>query len=376
MLKPLKPRRPWPDTLLMRLFLLLWLTLVLSHAFAFLVVTEWVIPMTRDPVVTAGSGRVPDVVVFPSLPPSSRSPSTPGTPPGLPWPVLLLDYVLRLFVIGVGSWLGSRWLSRPVRRLVQAAESMSEALQQGQVPRVLDASAETLESRQAAAVFNRLASELHRAFRSRELLFAIVSHDLRTPMTRIRLRLANQPGPKELAQCIHDISEMDEMVRSALVMARHPVHPSMRQPVRVDVLLQAIVDDHADVGVTLLAHGLSDLPDITAWAEPMALRRVLDNVIQNALRHASTVRLQVVEIPDRQQVEVLVQDDGPGIPSLSSTPSVPTGPGMEAQAGHGLGLYIAQDLMRQQGGTLELCNLDTGGLQVSLRLEACGPGRP
>ena len=378
----------WQDTLFARLFLLLWATLVLSHAVAFVVVTQLAIPLTRPSVAADGTHHPRPAVVFPSLPPaggsaSSELPARHDDMPGLPLPLLLLDYAIRLLVMGLGAWWGSRWLALPVRRLVNAAHAMGNALEQGQPPPPLDEKRGTVEAQQAATVFNRLATDLYTAFRSRELLFATVSHDLRTPMTRIRLRLESHPGPAEVAQCIADIAQMDELVRSALAMVRQSAGSQALQPTRIDALLQAVVDDNADMGQPLVWSEAQTTPPITALADPLALRRVLDNVIQNALRHASQVQLSLWFAPDTSTVTIALEDDGPGMAeSQLARLLAPAAPAMglqgsvsghgSAQAGgqgSGLGLYIAHDLMRLQGGSMVLTNRPEGGLRVEIRLQ-------
>lgn len=395
MLNPARPlKKPWhlptlwQDTLFARLFVLLWATLVLSHAVAFVVVTQLAIPLTRPGVVADGAHQPRPAVVFPSLPPaggsaSSELPARHDDLPGLPLPLLLLDYAIRLLVMGLGAWWGSRWLALPVKRLVNAAHAMGSALEQGQPPPPLDEKRGTVEAQQAATVFNRLATDLYTAFRSRELLFATVSHDLRTPMTRIRLRLESHPGPAEVAQCIADIAQMDELVRSALAMVRQSAGSQALQPTRIDALLQAVVDDYADMGQPLVWPEAQTTPPITALADPLALRRVLDNVIQNALRHASQVQLSLWFAPDTATVTIALEDDGPGMAeSQLASLLAPAAPAMglqgsvsghgSAQAGgqgSGLGLYIAHDLMRLQGGSMVLTNRPEGGLRVEIRLQ-------
>lgn len=369
----LRLRTPWRDTLFARLFVLLWATLVLSHAVAFGVVTQVVIPLTKPRTEAANPDHARPQVVFPSLPPADVPALQGPAPahPGLPLPVLLLDYALRLAAMGLAAWWGARWLSRPVQRMVSAAQDMADALEQGRPPTPLDASGETIEMQQAATVFNGMANDLHRAFRSRELLFATVSHDLRTPMTRLRLRLECQPGPAELAQCIQDIAQMDDMVGSALAMVRTAPLTQSLQNVRLDALLDAVVQDCADMGVTLWWEG-SAKPS-TALAEPLALRRVIDNVVNNALRHATQVKLSLDDEPARASVAITVEDNGSGIAPEQLTrmreAQSHTQPAREA-SGHGLGLYIAQDLMRLQGGTIELANRPEGGLRVTIRLQS------
>ncbi|MBK9346828.1 MAG: hypothetical protein IPN06_10605 [Burkholderiales bacterium] len=255
---------------------------------------------------------------------------------------------------------------------------MGSALEQGQPPPPLDEKRGTVEAQQAATVFNRLATDLYTAFRSRELLFATVSHDLRTPMTRIRLRLESHPGPAEVAQCIADIAQMDELVRSALAMVRQSAGSQAMQPTRIDALLQAVVDDYAETGAPLEWPESAATPPVTVRADPLALRRVLDNVIQNALRHASHVQLSLWFAPDTSTVTIALEDNGPGMaesqlarllaPAAHATRLQGSGSG-SAQAGgqgSGLGLYIAHDLMRLQGGTMVLTNRPEGGLRVEI----------
>lgn len=368
-------RLPWQDTLFARLFVLLWATLVLSHAVAFGVVTQVVIPLTKPPIEAASSDHTRPPVVFPSLPPADMPVLQARAAPqqGLPWPVLLLDYALRLAVMGLGAWWGARWLSRPVQRLVDAAQDMTQALERGQTPKTLNATGDTVEAQQAASVFNRLSDDLYRAFRSRELLFSTVSHDLRTPMTRMRLRLESQPGPAELALCMRDIAQMDEMVGSALAMLRQRTQQQACQPVRLDALLQALADDCEDMNMPVHWTAADPPAATTAMADPLALRRVLDNVLQNALRHATRVELALHQEPQIGTVAITIEDNGPGIAKSqlecmgSSNPYDASMQGW-TPAGHGLGLYIAHDLMRLQGGSIDLANHNEGGLRVTLRL--------
>ncbi len=372
--------RRWHDTLFARLFVLLWGTLLASHAVAFLVVTQLVMPLTRPPIDAHATDHPRPTVIFPSLPPAGPNQHT-ATPaghdlPGLPLPLLLLDYAIRLLVMGLGAWWGSRWLSQPVTRLVSAAHQMSTALEHGQQPTPMNESAGTLEAQQAARVFNRLSMDLYRAFRSRELLFATVSHDLRTPMTRMRLRLECQPGPDDLAHCISDLAEMDALVRSALDMVRPQAGALALQPTRIDAVLQAVVDDYIEIGAPVVWPQASAAPPMTAPADPLALRRVLDNVLRNALRHATQVQVALRIEPEQNAVAIQLDDNGPGIDEAHLAqvfePGLRTACEHTAGRGHGLGLYIAQHLMLRQGGSIALSNRPEGGLRVVIRLNTGG----
>jgi len=370
----------WHDTLFARLFVLLWGTLLASHAMAFLVVTQLVMPLTRPPIDAHATDHPRPTVIFPSLPPAGPNKHT-ATPaghdlPGLPLPLLLLDYVIRLLVMGLGAWWGSRWLSQPVTRLVSAARQMSAALAQGQPPPHMTETAGTLEAQQAAQVFNRLSSDLYRAFRSRELLFATVSHDLRTPMTRIRLRLESHPSPDDVAHCINDLAEMDQLVRSALDMVRPHAPAQALQATRIDAVLQAVVDDYAEMGAPVHWPQAVVTPPVTATADPLALRRVLDNVLQNALRHASQVQVSLRVDAEQNTVAIELDDNGPGIDEAHLAqvfePGLRIASGSVGSKGNGLGLYIAQQLMLRQGGSIALSNRPEGGLRVVVQLNTGG----
>lgn len=166
------------DTLFLRLFVLMWATLVLSHLLAFTLAVPSLGPPPGD--VGAPGARPPP-------------PALPSLPPDLPAKALWLDYALRAAVIGVGALLGARWLSAPMRRLSRAADGLAAALASGRTPTPLDSTRGTAEVRAAAAVFNTMAQRLQEQFDARGMHMAALSHDLRTPLTRLRMRLEDAP---------------------------------------------------------------------------------------------------------------------------------------------------------------------------------------
>lgn len=246
--EPVK-KRWWADTLFKRLFLLMWVALVLSHLCAFFVVRNFAMP-ADGPVL--GPGGLP---VLPSLPPGGLMPGAqrrgpgPGGPPpgdrprqdgadsrpppppngagfsangGLPMEALWLDYFVRFVVIGAAAWFGARWLSAPMRKLAVASETLGRDLAQHRSLTPLDEQHGTLEVRQTAQVFNTMAQSLRGQFDAQGLLMAAISHDLRTPLTRLRLRLEQFEGQPQAARCIEDVQEMDASDRQR---ARHDARP-------------------------------------------------------------------------------------------------------------------------------------------------------
>lgn len=369
----------WRDTLFLRLAVLLSGTLIVSHLVAFGVVTQWVLPLLRPELA---SGLVPlpsEPIVFPSLPPTPGLPVHSGygetpVPMGLPLPALLLDYALRFVLMALAAWYGARWLTQPVHRLTQAAGQLGPTLAKGQSPAPLDESFGTVEVRETARVFNQLSRQLQHEFRSRELVLAAVSHDLRTPLTRLRLHLEPGSAPPDVESCIGDIREMDGLIGSALEMFRHQTKPAPLQRTDIDALVQAAVDDLCETDDRVELQEDTQTRHI-ALADPAMLRRVVVNVMNNALRHGGNAPVQVrVEAGDDQGIVITIDDNGPGIdPAQLAQVFDPffrsdntSGHGV---TGNGLGLYIAQDLMQRQNGTIRLSKRPQGGLRAKIWLE-------
>jgi signal transduction histidine kinase len=360
-------RRWWSDTLFKRLFVLMWVALVASHLLGYFAAHR------AEPPGANGPGLPP----MPSLPPLDMSgpphdqprppgPPRPGGPP--PPPLIWLDYTVRALAIALAAAWGARWLSAPIRRLSDAAQAMGDALHRGRPPPRLDEGRGTVEVRQAAEVFNAMSTRLQDQFAAQQLLMASISHDLRTPLARLRLRIEQLGGHPQADRCVADIQEMDTLIDGALSLLREQ-HGAAR-PERVDLaaLLQALTDDLVEQGHPVTLQAEPALVD----AHPAALRRVLANLIGNALGHAGSAAVRLVG--DGDGVQVTVDDRGPGIPAdrLGEVFQPfyridPTSPG-GAPRGAGLGLHIARDLARRDGGTVQLANRPEGGLRATLRL--------
>lgn len=382
------------DTLFLRLFLLMWVTLVAAHLVAYALSVPLSEPAGGvSPLERLDPARLP---VLPSLPPmgdpgAGRAPPPgPGGPPpegrGPPMPegrggplpgatpppgaptgrsFLWIDYLLRATVIAFGAALGARWLARPMRRLAEAAQALQQSLARGGALPALDERRGTVEVRETARLFNRMGQRLREQFDARGLHLAAVSHDLRTPLTRLRLRLeALPPAAREAAA--EDIAAIDALLDDTLAVLREQ---RAGEPERVDLgaLLQALADDLADQGQPVEL--LPAAPGTLVRARPVALRRVLDNLVGNALRHGGNARLQARR--DGDTVDLWVDDDGPGIPPEQIARAFEPWVRLREQgSGQGLGLAIARDLAERDGATLALANRPEGGLRASLRLPA------
>ncbi len=387
-------KRWFADTLFMRLFVLMWVALVASHVIAYAVGAVFRAP---PPGHDAHSFASP-LPTFPSLPPTpglgGQGPrAKPGPRPdaeagpggsqppapfhqgpegrsatdGMPWSLTVLDYGVRLLIIGLAAWLGARWLSAPMHKLAKASRSLVSALGRDERVPAVDEDQGTVEVRETARVFNEMTRQLHTQFRSRGLLVAALSHDLRTPLTRMRMRLARLPEDPLVERCALDIRDMDELINSALALFRDTASVGPLQSTDVCSVVQSLTDDLIEQGLPVSFRGDTAVAD----CQPVLLRRVVSNLVNNAVRYGQ--RAEVSLGVHGSEVHIVVNDLGPGIPAqhlaavfepfyrVEGSRSRDTG-------GAGLGLYIARDLITRQGGTLTLTNRAEGGLQAVVRL--------
>ncbi len=402
------------DTLFKRLFALMWLVLVVSHMVAFLVVTRnnpglggpmptfpsllplglpLPLPLVRRAAAPAASDAAPAQGVasgaeargddtgppgWPGGPGDTGSsngmpgPGGPGTmgirPNGMSASMVLLDYAIRLLIIGLAAWLGARWLSAPMRRLQSASRTLGQSLARNEAPPQVDERAGTVEVREAAHVFNEMSRQLADQVHSRALLVAAISHDLRTPLTRIRMRLEASEGDPLTARSIADIHEMDDLIESALEVFRGAgAQEESSATTDVYALVQAIIDDLADLGQPVGVRG----EPAPARIQAGGLRRVVANLVNNALRYGK--RADVTVRPLGDTVRIVIEDEGPGIPEAQLDAVMKPFYRLETSrnrqtGGSGLGLYIARDLVARQGGVLTLANRVEGGLRATIDL--------
>ena len=276
-------------------------------------------------------------------------------------------YLFVLWLVGTGALVFSiaalfmRNQVRAIRRLAGAAEAFGMGRDRGPI-RPEGAS----EVRQAATAFNRMQERIHRFLTQRTEMLAGVSHDLRTPLTRMRLALAMMPARAEMAQDVAemtaDIEEMERMVGGYLAFARGE---GSEQAVPTDLVL--LLEEVAAGARRAGARVELDLPpELMLKLRPDALRRALTNLVDNARRHARRVRLTAKQA-DARMVQVTVDDNGPGIP-VDRRESVFRPFESGAAGGTGLGLTIARDIVRAHGGDIVLENSPLGGLRARIRL--------
>jgi two-component system, OmpR family, osmolarity sensor histidine kinase EnvZ len=272
--------------------------------------------------------------------------------------VWLVGTALLLFGIAA---LFMRNQVRAIRRLAAAAEAFGVGRDPG--PIRLEGATEV---RQAAGAFNRMQERIRRFLAQRTEMLAGVSHDLRTPLTRLRLALAMIPQgetlKQDVAEMTADVEEMDRMISGYLAFARGE-GAQQAEPVDLSSVLEEVAAGARRAGARV---ELNAPHSLTIPLRADAMRRAITNVVDNARRHARHVRLAATPHGSRN-VQVTIDDDGPGIPP-NRRESVFRPFESGASGGTGLGLTIARDIIRAHGGDIVLEESPLGGLRARIRL--------
>lgn len=269
----------------------------------------------------------------------------------------LVGTSLLLFLIAA---LFMRNQVRAIRRLARAAEAFGVGRDIGMIH-----PEGPTEVRQAAVAFNRMQERIRRFLAQRTEMLAGVSHDLRTPLTRLRLALAMLPPGEEIrddvAEMTADVAEMERMIGGYLAFARGE-DAEQAEPVNLSAVLEDVAAGARRAGAEVAVNAP---PNLTLPLRAGAIRRALTNIVDNARRHARTVVLAALD--QGRAVLVTVDDDGPGIPP-DRRESVFRPFESGAAGGTGLGLTIARDIVRAHGGDIELGESPMGGLRARIRL--------
>lgn len=287
---------------------------------------------------------------------------TPAPLPVARWlPVVLL---IQLAVLLLCTWLAVRLAIGPLTRLAQAVDNLDP----DQPGVQLDESGPR-EVRYAAVAFNALQARIAAHLKERMQLLAAISHDLQTPITRMKLRVEVMDEGVERDKFWSDLDEMEHLVREGVAYARS-MDSSTEATCRVnlDAFLDSLVFDYQDSGAQVERHGSSDT---LLETRPHALRRVLVNLVDNALKFAGAAELQVSREGSTTIIRVL--DNGPGIPVDELDEVLKPfyrveGSRNRSTGGTGLGLAIAHQLIRAMGGRLTLSNREQGGLCAQIEL--------
>jgi len=287
----------------------------------------------------------------------------PRPPPFAPRGDISTYLILFLISIGVLAAIVARMAMRPLKHLAQAATELGNDIERPPLPE-----RGAREIRQAAAAFNAMQSRIRMHIRQRSHILAAITHDLQTPLTRLRLRLEKVEDTELREKLIRDLSSMQGMVREGLDLARSMDSGEPMQKLDLDSLIDSVCADAVDAGQDVTAEGSTHA---ALMARPIALRRCLTNLIDNACKYGGFARVSAAREGD--SLLIRIRDGGPGLPDtelekvfepfyrLETSRSRDTG-------GTGLGLTIARNIAEQHGGRIQLANPTNGGLEVVLIL--------
>lgn len=282
-----------------------------------------------------------------------------------PWTLdRVLLQALSLAAVLLLSILVVRWTTRPLAALSDAAEAFGR----GETPPPLPQTG-SREFVQTARAFGAMRERIQRYLEDRERLFVSISHDLRTPITRLKLRTELLDDDVQRNEFHDDLDELDMMVKGALQCVKDSdIHENATE-VRLDALLQRMVR-----GAQLAGHEVHYVETgLSVTAKPLALKRAIGNLLDNALFYGKTAHLSARR--EGGHIVIRIRDDGPGVAEEAFAslfqPYVRLEHGREQNAhGMGLGLGIARSIVQAHGGELSLANHREGGLEATIRLPA------
>lgn len=275
---------------------------------------------------------------------------------------LFANVILLVLVMSIALFVTARSITRPLSDLARAADSVGRDLRQ---PKLAERGAREL--RNAARAFNTMQDRLQRYLDSRSRVLAAMSHDLKTPLTRLRLQVEMLEDATAQARIGKQLDEMESMVNGALGLFRGLDDNEAFTPIDINEMLATLQSEFAEMHKRVTVEGQATR---SILGKPQALRRGLTNLIANAVKFGTQAWILVEDGP---ALVIRVRDDGPGIPAdqlervfepfyrVESSRNRDTG-------GTGLGLSIARDVVQAHGGSLVLANLPVSGLQATVIL--------
>jgi signal transduction histidine kinase len=290
--------------------------------------------------------------------------------PPRPWhslSFLIAFLVMTVAAAGLTLW-AVRRLVAPVATLARAAEALGRDVNAPPLPE--DGPSEIAT---AAIAFNTMALRIRRFVRDRTFMLTAIGHDLRTPITRLRLRAEFMEEGELRRKMLADMDELEAMVSATLAFGRDVTADEPVTSIDLAELARTILDEAADarpdLGEAIAYHGPPHLP---VNARPVALKRALTNLVMNALNYAGGVEMTLRE-PEKGMATLLVEDRGPGIPLaeldrvFQPFHRIETSRNKET-GGMGLGLPIARNILRAHGGDVTLANRPGGGARLTVTI--------
>jgi signal transduction histidine kinase len=294
-------------------------------------------------------------------------------PPLRPWhsetflaAFLLMTMAAAILIVGA-----TRRLTRPVRDLARAANALGRDVNAPPMPE--DG---PLEVATAAHAFNTMAERIRRFVGDRTQMLAAIGHDLRTPITRLKLRAEFMEDEEQRAKMLSDLEEMEAMVNATLAFARDDAAAEPSIPLDLAALCRTVLDEAADARPDAAPEDFSfEGPDrLPIRGRPIALKRALANLVANAANYGGVAHI-TLSPPQAGHIQLRVEDDGPGIPEESQEAVFQPFRRLETSrnretGGVGLGLPIARNILRAHGGDVTLENRREGGLAAVVTLPA------
>ncbi|MCP4326849.1 MAG: HAMP domain-containing protein [Alphaproteobacteria bacterium] len=286
----------------------------------------------------------------------------PPAAPAWAWPSLVSMAVMALAIAVIVVFVVRR-ITRPMQRLAEAADGLGRG---ENLPAVVEDG--PLEVGRTTRAFNRMRERLERFVRDRTLMLAAISHDLRTPITSLRLRAELLDDEDARDKFLATLDEMQRMTEAVLAFVREEAAAEDTRRVDLSALVQSLCDDLADMGMDVTGNVTAS----SSYAcRPVSLKRAIRNLIENAVAYGHRARVGLRETP--AEFVIVIDDDGPGIADadrervfgpfvrLEESRSRDTG-------GIGLGMAIARSIVRSHGGDVTLANRDGGGLRATITL--------
>ncbi len=287
------------------------------------------------------------------------------------WPLrMLLSLAVLLTAVLVLSLVAVRWATQPLKALADAADELGRNIHRPPMPE-----SGPTEVARAARAFNTMQSRLAANLRERTSVLAAMSHDLKTPVTRLRLRAELLDDPQLRQKFSRDLEELEAMVTATLDFLRGTAGAEPVQSVDMGALLESLQSDLAETGhpVHIESHAARPYP-----GQPTALKRCVRNLLENAVNYGHSATVAVDD--NAQRLQISIRDKGPGIPHADLERVFEPFERLEASrnrdsGGTGLGLTIARSIAQAHGGGLTLHNRAGGGLEARLVLpRVAGPG--
>ncbi len=280
---------------------------------------------------------------------------------------VLIKSGLEFLIMAIGIVALSLWVARRLTSPIITFSNSAEALGRDIKAPFIEESGPR-EVRQAARAFNNMQQRIRRFIDDRTMMLASISHDLRTPITRLRLRAEFIKDKEERGKILANLREMEKMTQSTLSFLHDETSSEGKQPVDMTALVDSLCHDISDSGSDVIFRGAIPEPYI---CRPLGLRRALGNLIDNAVKYGKSVRVSLRE--DVHQIVIEVDVDGPGFPEDELvkvfTPFFRLDKSRGRNTtGHGLGLSVARTVLRGHGGDVKVRNREEGGLRATVTL--------